>query len=65
MKHKIILTLTFICLFIAGLFALGSGTGVVGFVTSDASQAISVNQIFSASFLFLGMAIFIIGLLHD
>ncbi|MFP4567465.1 MAG: hypothetical protein ACLFN8_00830 [Candidatus Woesearchaeota archaeon] len=65
MKQKIILTLTFLCLAIAGIFAIGMGSGLTGFVIADASQEITVNQIFSASFLFLGLAIFVVGLLHD
>ena len=65
MKRKVLLGLTFACLFIAASFALGAGSNITGFVTSDVEQAVSVNQIFSVSFLFLGLAIFIVGLLHD
>ena len=65
MKRKIIFALTFLCLIIAGIFALGFGAGITGLVAGDATQEITINQIFSASFLFLGLGIFIVGLLHD
>lgn len=65
MKRKIILSLTFLCLILAGIFAIGAGTEITGLVTGDATQTASINQIFSAIFLFLGLGIFIIGLLHD
>ena len=65
MKKKIILALTFAFLFFAAFFAMGSSNNVTGFVVSDASQVMPVNQIFSIIFVFLALAVFIVGLLHD
>lgn len=65
MKKKIILTLTFAFLFLSAFFAMGSSNNLTGFVVSDASQVAPVNQLFSIIFVFLALAIFIVGLLHD
>ena len=65
MKRKFLLGLTFACFILSLTFAFGFGANITGFVVSDLEQAVSVNQIFSAAFLFLGLAIFVVGLLHD
>jgi len=65
MKRKLVLSLTFISLFLAVSFALGGGSAFTGFVVSDASQITQTNQVFAGIFLFLALGIFIIGLLHD
>ncbi|MCC7574020.1 hypothetical protein KO361_00305 [Candidatus Woesearchaeota archaeon] len=65
MKRKAILFLTLVFLLLAAMFAMGSGASITGFVVADASQVAPVNQIFSVAFLFLALAVFIVGLLHD
>ena len=62
MKKKIVITTTLVFFAIAIAFAV-TGDTMTGLVVSETAPT-HINQVFTAIFLFLGLATFILGELH-